>query len=313
MRKWLARLPHPFTGADRRAGYRYQLSVLQAEFSLTQTLDRPASGRVFFEQVIRENWDLGRPSQVALTFGRRVTRVTPGTFRTKVVTRGVIPSLHVDYRNSRIKQYLKEGRALRTETTVNDTRDFDIGKQLQNLPALREVGFSANRRLLGVQRTSCDPIAGAASYEHVCRPLIAAGQRVPGLRFDHPVTQALLVTLVALRLLPDGFTNRYLRALLAPLLGLPVDAMTPGRMTYHLRRLRLHGLIERIPRTNRYRVTDFGTDAAVVLTRAHDRFLLPAAAQALTPDSDQPPQLRRALTAVEHALDTLAQRSRLAA
>ena len=41
-RKWLARLPHPFTGKDRRAGYRYDISVLQAEFSLTQVLDRPA-------------------------------------------------------------------------------------------------------------------------------------------------------------------------------------------------------------------------------------------------------------------------------
>ena len=56
-----ARLPHPFTAADRRAGYRYDLSVLQAEFSLTQMLDRPLSGRVFFEEVIRENLDIGRP------------------------------------------------------------------------------------------------------------------------------------------------------------------------------------------------------------------------------------------------------------
>ena len=59
LRKWLARLPHPFTAADRAAGYRYDLSILQAEFSLTQMLDKPVSGRVFFEQVIRENLDIG--------------------------------------------------------------------------------------------------------------------------------------------------------------------------------------------------------------------------------------------------------------
>jgi hypothetical protein len=34
--KWLRRLPHPFPARDRAAGYRYQLSILQAEFSLTQ-------------------------------------------------------------------------------------------------------------------------------------------------------------------------------------------------------------------------------------------------------------------------------------
>ena len=73
---------------------------------------------------------------------------TPGRFRTRVITEGVTPSLHVDYKHTTIKQYHKEGRALRTETTINDTRDFGIGKRLTNLPALREIGFSANRRLL---------------------------------------------------------------------------------------------------------------------------------------------------------------------
>ena len=93
--KWLRRLPHPFTAPDQRAGYRYDLSILQAEFSLTQVWDRPLTGRVFFEEVIRENLDLGRPDQVQLIFDRRVTRRTPGRFRTRVLTDGVVPSLHV--------------------------------------------------------------------------------------------------------------------------------------------------------------------------------------------------------------------------
>jgi hypothetical protein len=80
-RKWLARLPHPFTVRDRRAGYRYQFSILQAEFSLTQVLDRPVTGRIFFDEVIRENLDLGRPDHVQLIFDRRVGKQTPGRFR----------------------------------------------------------------------------------------------------------------------------------------------------------------------------------------------------------------------------------------
>jgi hypothetical protein len=117
--------------------------ILQAEFSLTQVLDKPVTGRVFFEDVIRENLDIGRPSQVTLVFGRRIQRNTPGRFRTRVITEGVTPSLHVDYKHTRIKQYHKEGRALRTETTINDTRDFRIGRRLANLPKLRKVGFQA--------------------------------------------------------------------------------------------------------------------------------------------------------------------------
>src|SRR6516225_6283179 len=78
LRKWLARVPHPFTLKDRKADYRYDVSILQAEFSLTQVLDRPLSGRVFFEEVIRENLDLGRPDHVQLVFQRPIHKRTPG-------------------------------------------------------------------------------------------------------------------------------------------------------------------------------------------------------------------------------------------
>jgi hypothetical protein len=152
VRKGLARLPHPFTPADRRAGYRDDISVLQAESALTQVLDRPLAGRVFFEHVIRDNLDIGRPDQVSLIFDRRVVtrgrHPTPGQFRARIITDGVTPSLHVYYRRSTIKQYHKEGAALRTETTINDApADFRIGKRLHNLAELAKVGFSANRRL----------------------------------------------------------------------------------------------------------------------------------------------------------------------
>ena len=91
---------------------------------------------------------------------RHGPRATPGRFRTRVITAGVTPSLHVNYKHTTIKQYHKEGKALRTETTINDTRDFGIGKRLTNLPALREIGYTANRRLLRVQQLSHDPITG---------------------------------------------------------------------------------------------------------------------------------------------------------
>src|SRR6202163_3240594 len=183
LRKWLRRLPHPFTLQDRKAGYCYDLSILQAEFSLTQVLDRPLTGRIFFEEVIRENLDIGRPDRVQLLFNRRLTRRTPGRFRTRVLTEGVVPSLHLEYKNSHIKQYHKEGRALRTETTINNTRDFDIGKRLKNLPDLRKIGFAANRRLLDVQRVSHDCSIGEDTFDQVVRPVQVDGQRASALRF----------------------------------------------------------------------------------------------------------------------------------
>ena len=317
-RRWLARLPHPFTGADRRAGYRYELSILQAEFSLTQVLDRPHSGRVFFEALIRENLDLGRPDKASLIFDRRVRlrgkRPTPSRWRTRVITPGVTASIHVDYKHSKIKQYHKLERAIRTETTINDTRDFAIGKRLRNLPALRQVGFSANRRLLATQRLGHDPIAAAQVLQQVSDPVTIGDSctRVAGLRFGDPRAMALLSLLAVFRLSVRGFTNRDLRTHLAPLLGLLPGAMTPGQATYDLRRLRTHGLIQRIPHSNRYLPTEHGLRAAIVLTQTHARLLPPALAAATDPTADFP-RLHKALDNVQTVLDDYAERQGLAA
>ena len=123
---------------------------------------------------------------------------------TRVITEGVTPSLHVYYRSSKIKQYHKEGAALRTETTINDAKgDFGIGKRLHNLAALAEVGFSANRRLLDVQRISQEPWAGEDAVGPVSRPVLVAGQRAPGLRFGDRRVHALMSILLAFRLLTE--------------------------------------------------------------------------------------------------------------
>ena len=267
---------------------------------------------MFFEDVIRDNLDLGRPDQVSLIFQRRVNRRTQSRFRTRVITEGVNPSLHVDYKHSRIKQYFKLGRALRTETTINDTRDFGVGRRLHNLPALREIGFNANRRLLEVQQTSADCHIGQQTFDQVCQPLIANNQRAPALRFGDPHVQALLSVLPVFRLLPNGFSNRDLRTHLAPLLGQDPSVMTPGRMTYDLRRLRLHQLIQRIPETHRYHVTPLGLRVAIFFTRTYNRLLRPGLAQICDPHPNNTP-IRRHLDRLETAITHHIQQLNLAA
>ncbi|OFV86812.1 MAG: hypothetical protein A3J75_08890 [Acidobacteria bacterium RBG_16_68_9] len=313
LHKWFGRLPHPFGARDRRAGYRYRCSILQSEFSLTQALDQPVTGRMFFEEVIRENLDLGRPDHVQLIFGRRVSTRTPGRFRTRVMTEGVTPSLHVDYKHSRIKQYHKEGRALRTETTINDPRDFDIRKGLSHLSALRKVGFQANRRLLDVQRISHDCAIGEAAFAGVSRPVTVDGQRAAALRFADPVVQALFSALIGFRLVPDGWRQPDLRAPLAALLGLPPEGVSAGRMTYHLRRLRLHGLIERVPRTHRYQVTANGLRIALFFTRVHARLFRPGLAAVMPGAVRDDSRLRRAFEHLERAMDHYCEEAKLAA
>ena len=311
----LALLPDPFTADDTAAGYRYELSVLQAEFSLTQALDAPVSGRIFSGQLIRDNLDLGRPDRVSLIFDRKIIRkgrrATPGRFRTRVITDGVTPSLHIDYKNSKIKQYHKLGKALRTETTINDTKDFGVARGLSHLPELKETGFTASRRLLDVQRISHDPADGAAALAALTEPVIsAAGTRTAGMPLTSPRVQALLAALCVFRLLPNGFTSRDLRTYLAPLLGLEPGAMTSGQLTYDLRRLRIHGLIERIPHSFRYQVTPAGLRQALFLTR---RLLIPGLASLTDPSPPVPTRLHTAARAYDAAVDDLTRQAGLAA
>ena len=290
------------------AGYRYDISILQAEFALTQVLDRPMHGRLFFEQVIRENLDLGRPDQVQLIFDRKIIRTTPGRFRTRVLTEGVTPSLHVDYKRTRIKQYHKEGRALRTETTINNTPDFKVGKRLANLPKLRQIGFAANRRLLELERLSHDCMLAETTFQAIERPVGRDGQRISGLRFADPKVHNLWHALLLFRLLADGFRSADLRQHLAELEGRPAQAFGRGAITYQLRRLRLHGMIERLPNSHRYRVTDLGWRSAVFFTRTYNRLLRPGLAAILPDHGAQTGPLSRAFDVLDrHVQQSLAQ------
>jgi hypothetical protein len=313
LRKWLRLLPHPFTGTDRKAGYRYDISILQAEFSLTQVLDRPAHGRLFFEQVIRENLDLGRPQEVQLIFNRRINRSTPGRWRTRIVTKDVTPSLNVYYKSARIKQYHKENRALRTETTINNAYDFGIGKRLCNLPKLRAIGFAANRRLLDVERMSHDCMLAETTFQTINSPVAAGDQRASGLRFGDPRVHPLLQAIVLFRQLAEGFRSANLRNHLAALAGRDPQSISQGAMTYQLRRLRLHGLIERLPGSFRYRVTDFGLRTALFFTRAYNRLLRPGLAAALPGRHSIETPLKRAFDAVDRQINQCIQQAHLAA
>ncbi|MDE0036607.1 MAG: hypothetical protein OXU77_03480 [Gammaproteobacteria bacterium] len=266
---------------------------------------------MFLEETIRENLDLGRPDRAQLIFDRRILRRTRTRSRLRVVTNGVVPSLLVDYKHSHVKQYLKGGRALRTETVVNDTYEIGVNRKLINLDDLKRIGFAANRRLLGVQRISHDPPLGQETSDGLHRPAVVGDRRASALRFGDPRVQALLATLLAFRLLPAGFANRDFREHAGPLFEARAAAYGPGRATYDLGRLRRRGLVERIPRTHRYRVTALGHRVALCYCRAHRRVLAPALAAVA--DDRAPPDLGRLVRRFDHHVERLWEGRRTAA
>lgn len=317
-RKWLRILPHPFTAEDRRVGFRYQLSIMQMEVSTTHVFDRPIHGRQFFEEVIRDNLDIGRPDRVQLLFGRKVRMrgptKTPGTFRTRVLTDGVQPSLRFDYKRTKVKQYFKLARALRTETTFNDAYDFDVGRSLGNLPRLVAIGRNINHRVLSLERVAQHCAISAHTVERLVLPTIAGDQRAPALRWGDPRTMAVLSALGGFAFTPKGFTNRDLRERVAALYAPGSKGYTPQRMTYDLRRLRLKNLIQRVPKSHRYVFTAMGRRAALFLTKSYARVVRPILdrLEPTLPD-EAPDPLRRAWLACEKAFDQAATDARISA
>jgi hypothetical protein len=305
-RKWLARIPLPLRSQDRDSGYDWNLSMWQVEVSLTQIFDRPVRGREFFEEIIRDNLDLGRPDRVQLVFDRVVTKKTPGMFRTRVIQDGVHPSLHIEYKNFDLKQYFKEGRGCRTEGTFRNPNDFGINKGLANLPYLQKVGRQINRRLLEVERVSHNSGLSGDSIQRVVQPTVTEnGEKAPSLKFGQPRVMALLLALTLFQHLIEGFHNRDLHTLVADLLGVTTEQYTASQMTYDLRRLRLKGLIYRPPKTNRYFVTPHGWKVARLFSRLEARVFRPAMAMFTANDAVLPFPLRQALDRVDNQLDRL--------
>src|SRR5262249_28974347 len=166
------------------------------------------------------------------------------------------PSLHVDYKSAHIKQYFKEQHALRTETTINNPKDVYVAKRVTNLAHLRNLGQQVNRKLLEVERVSHQCVLTQDALDRLQRPTLEDGQRASALRFGDPRVMALLQAITGFTHLPQGFRNRDLRPHVQALLA---RSYTAAQMTYDLRRLRLKGLIHRIPDTHRSTATTTGS------------------------------------------------------
>ena len=297
--RWMSRLPLPLTDADRAAGYWWELSMRQIEISRTLVFDAPRHARSFFEALVTDNLDIGRPDSVELIFHGPRRPCRPPKLdcvpKTKVVTRGTTVTVNAFYKSSRIKQYLKDGRALRIETVINSPDDLRCQRRLVHLDELQARARAINRRLLDTERVGQGCVLASPAFERIARPTLTEdGRKTPALRFGDLRVQALAGALSTTMLAVTGITNKSLRALMTGLLD--GTAYTMNQASYDLTRLRLNGLITRVPGRNLYRLTGDGLRFAIFYTKLHDRLLRPLLA------ADQPPAplaLRNAFRTIE--------------
>jgi hypothetical protein len=306
--RWMARLPLPLNTVDRDGGFWWQLSMRQVETSRTIVFDAPRHARSFFEALVADNLDLGRPDNVELIFKRDPRgRKAAGTFKTAIdrYTDGVI--INVYFKHSRAKQYLKDGRALRTETVINNACDIDCQRLLPNLDDLQAKSRAINQRLLDTQRVGQGTVLASPAFERIAQSTVTdEGRRAPALRFGDPRVQALAGAMANTLFAVTAITNKSLRALMAGLLGTPYSM---NQASYDLARLRLNGLITRVPDHHRYTPTPDGIQFAIFYTKVHDRVLRPLIATTTQPHA--PPELRAALRTIDQAVDQRLTHARL--
>lgn len=305
---WVDQLPWPLSAAERAAGYRHSLSIWQLEVSRTQVFVDPAQGRALVECLIRENLDLGRPDRMRLIFERRVTKRTPGEFTTQVIQYGVTPSIRAHYKHSALKQYLKDGRALRTELMINNPQDFGSKRGLMHFDALVALGRTLTQRLLEHEQVSQDCFVSLAEVRRLGQSTVDAhGQRASALRFGDERVMALMAVLAQWGHIPAGLSNRTVRQHVAALRGTPYSS---AQMSYDLRRLRLNGLIQRVSHSQTYVLTTLGVRVAQFFTKLYTHLFRPGLA-ALVPAQPLPSPLAQALTTVSTLIQALVAEAQL--
>ena len=298
--RWMSRIPLPLTDADRDAGYWRELSMRQVETSRTLVFDGDCHARAFFEALLCENMDLGRPENAGLLFRRGQRSGRPsgpppgGGFKTKIDRYCDLITLNVFYKNSRVKQYLKDGVALRIETVVNSPKDLRCNRMLANLPELQGKARAINARLLETETAGQGTALVSPVIERITRPtLTGEGRKAPALRFGDLRVQALAGAVAAMLFTVTGITNRSLRALMTGLLHRPHSM---NQASYDLARLARNGLIARVPGRNRYTLTRDGLLFACFYTRVYDHILRPL----MAPDRpNAPPELTAALDTLD--------------
>ena len=312
--RWMARIPLPLDDQDRDGGYWWELSMRQVETSRTLVFDGDVHARAFFEALLCENMDLGRPENVELLFRRGERRGQPaappagGGFRTTIDRYCHMVTINVFYKNSRVKQYLKDGVALRIETVINSPDDLGCRRMLSNLPELQAKARAINDRLLHTEIAGQGTVLVSPVIERITRPTVTGdGRKAPALRFGDLRVQALAGALAAMLFTVTGITNRSLRALMTGLLHRPYSM---NQASYDLSRLARNGLIRRVPGRNRYTLTRDGLLFAHFYTKVYDHVLRPL----MAPDRpNAPPELIAALDTLDQIAAGYITRARLPA
>ncbi len=315
---WLRELV-PFyasTDPNRISDCVYRLFCSQVEYCTNLIFkERAALDRVA-DRLLDLNRSIGRPDKLSTIFGHRITKAYRGGLKTQIADHQLgNPVIRSEYKDSSVKQYVRDHLVLRNEATSYNTLDRGVGKSIRNLPQLRRLMHGINDRYLAIQQDVLETYVDRGQLARLRQPTItASGRRTPGLKLDDPRLLAVMQALTCFAHLSRAgrFRTRDLHQRAAETLGLSTAAYRLGQLRYDLAKLRAKGLVVKVPKTQTYRLTSQGFRICVLFLKLYHRVYAPFSAAAVRPvphdallSDDRRCALDQLYAGVDHALDQL--------
>ena len=317
--KWLTCLVPFFTAKERASiACQHRLFLSQVEYSDNIVFRRRAALDALSNRLLDANRTIGKPDRITTIFGRRVTKRFGDTLQTTIQDLHLgNPVIRTDYKKDSVKQYVRDHVLLRTEATSYHLPDLGVGKSVENLPKARKTLHQITERYLDVQQDILETFIDCGQLRRLSEPTItSSGKRIPGLKLDNPRQLATMQALVRFCHLAigDTFNTKQIHLPVVEALGCSVDEYKLSSLRYDLSKLRGKGLVEKVPRTRRYKLLPKGYRLCVVFLKLFEKIYAPLTAGLLAPfagDSElsvkKMTRLDKLYRAVVAALDKLVQ------
>jgi hypothetical protein len=305
-RKWLAQLTPFFTERERKqAGVEHRLFFSQIEYCDNLIFSRRAAVDQLSQRLIDANRTIGQPNKISIIFGRKVQKNHSGKLQTVIEDLDLPnPVIRSHYKSGFIKQYVRDDCNLRTEPATNNVNDYGVGKALENLPELKQKLSRIIDRYHEVQQDILESFVDRGQLQALIQPTtLPNGKRIPGLKLDHPRQLALMHALVRFSHLAaqDSFSTAEVHADTAQALGRTTTEYTLASLRYDLSKLRAKGLVQRLDKSRRYRLTADGYRICVIYLKLFEKLYAPLTSGILKPFK----QDRRIVDAKTSPLDKL--------
>jgi hypothetical protein len=212
------------------------------------------------------------------------------------------------------RMYEKFGTFLRIEVCVNRMKDLGLNKGLEQLPALRRKLIDITDRLAGVEADLLNVHVDFPVFERLAQPVAAGATRIPGIKIHDTRMLRLMEVLLHGGSQLAGWRTADLHRAVCEAFSLTPKAYSITQLRYDARKLRAHGLLDRIGRSYCYRLTTKGVKVAAMFVLFHKRVCGPVAntlfhhrpAKTSTPPAKIEAAYHKADVAIQHLVNLLA-------